>query len=84
MSINEINAEIEIKEKDINKNKRIINTFESFIREYKLRYNKHKYKNQKVIEEKYKIIINNEMISFSIFKNLKNENIILNIHLLIT
>ena len=49
MNINEINAEIEIKEEDINKNIRIINSYEEYKRDFEL---DDKYKNEKEIKEK--------------------------------
>ena len=73
MNINEIKAEIEIKQKDINKNIRIINSFEEYIRKKILVDNKDKYKNEKEIKEKCKIKINNEKISFSYFHKFKKE-----------
>ena len=79
MNINEINAEIEIKEKDINKNIRIINSYEDYNRDFEL-YDT--YKNEKEIKEKCEIKINNEKILFSYFYKFKKKGkTILNIHL---
>ena len=66
---NYIISEIEIKEEDLNKEVRIINSFEQCKREYKWEDNKEDYKfeNEKEIKDKYKIIINNEKIPFSYF-----------------
>ena len=66
MNKNYIKAEIEIKEDDINKEIRIINSFE----EFKSLYgwddkNENEYENEKEIKEKCKIKINNKIIPFS-------------------
>ena len=71
MNIYEIKAEIEIKQKDINKNIRIINSFEEYM--IKKILEDDKYKNEKEIKEKCKIKINNEKISFSYFHKFKKE-----------
>ena len=67
---NYIIAEIEIKENDINKDIRIINSFEQSKRE-KTYIDKgtenYKYENEKEIKENCKIKINNKIISFSYF-----------------
>ena len=73
MNINEIKAEIKIEQKDINKNIRIINSFEEYNRENKLVDDNDKCKNEKEIKEKCKIIINNEKISFSYCYKFKKE-----------
>ena len=81
-STNIINAEIYVKEEDINKDIRIINSFENFKKECKWwkQKNEYKYKNEKEIE-KCEIIINGEKIHFVIFINLnKKEKILLLIH----
>ena len=72
MNINEIKAEIKIKQKDINKNIRIINSFEEYIRKKRIVDDNDKYKNEKEIK-KCKIKINNEKISFSYFHKFKKE-----------
>ena len=67
---NIIIAEIEIKEYDINKYIRIINSFEQYKRESKWRKDKeddYKYENEKEIKENCKIKINNEIIPFNYF-----------------
>ena len=63
---NYIIGEIDIKEKDINQNIRIINSFEQNKREQNLDYGKeeYKYKNEKEIKEKCKIKINDKIIQF--------------------
>ena len=68
---NIIIAEIEIKENDINKDIRIINSFEqnkrkngSFIH----KEDEYKYENEKEIKENCKIKINNEIIPFNYYK----------------
>ena len=70
MNINEIKAEIEIKQKDINKNIRIINSFEDYNRDFEFDDN---YKNEKEIKEKCEIFINNNKISFNYFYELEKE-----------
>ena len=70
MNINEINAEIKIKGKDINKYIRIINSYEEYKRDFEL---DDKYKNEKEIKEKCKIKINNEIILFSYFYKFKKK-----------
>ena len=66
---NYIFAEIEIKEIDINKNIRIINSFEKCKREFSFnnKKNDYKYENEKEIKNNCKITINNEIIPFSYF-----------------
>ena len=66
---NYIIAEIEIKEKDINKDIRIINSYEQCKREYKLKDSKEDYKNEneKEIKENCEIKINNIIMVFSYF-----------------
>ena len=60
--INYIIAEINIKEKDINKDIRIINTYEQTKREYKWVYG---IKNEKEIKKYTEIKIDNNIIPFS-------------------
>ena len=82
--INEINAKICIKKDDINKYIRIINSYEQYTREFKLRAKKDDYKkeNEKEIKGNCEIKINNIIISFSYFYKFPEEGIlILNIHL---
>ena len=72
---NYIIAEINIKEEDINKDIRIINSFEQNKREkndknYKDDY---LYKNEKEIKENCKIKINDEIIPFSYFYKFKKK-----------
>jgi len=67
---NIIIGEIEIKEDDINKDIRIINSFEQYKRESKWRKDEeddYKYENEKEIKENCKIKINNEIIPFNYF-----------------
>ena len=67
---NIIIAEIEIKEDDINKDIRIINSFEQYKRERIWKEDEeddYKYENEKEIEENCKIKINNEIIQFNYF-----------------
>ena len=80
-NVNEINAEINTKKDDINKDIRIINSYERYKRELEIK-DKDEYKNEKEIIDNCEIKINNKKIPFSYFyKFLKKENIILNIHL---
>ena len=73
-NINEINGEIGIKEDDINKNIRIINSFEEYMRDFISEDSKYDlYKNEKEIKEKCKIKINNEIIPFSYFYKFKKK-----------
>ena len=73
--INYIKAEIEIKENDINKKIRIINSFEENKREAGLydKVNDYKYENEKEIKEKCKITINDKIIPFSYFHRFKEK-----------
>ena len=68
-NINIIKAEINIKEDNINKNIRIINSFEQCKREFKWKNDNddYKYKNEKEIKENCEIKINNKIIPFSYF-----------------
>ena len=73
--INYIKAEIEIREKDINKKIRIINSFEEFKRkeDWPDKVDDYKYENEKEIKTKCKIIINGKIISFSYFYIFKEK-----------
>ena len=65
---NYIIAEIEIKEADINKDIRIINSYEQCRREYNLFIkDDNSYENEKEIKENCEIKINNKIIEFSYF-----------------
>ena len=70
---NYIISEIEIKEEDINKDIRIINSFEEVKRNNKLEDSKndYKYENEKEIKDNCKIEINNKIIPFSYFYKFK-------------
>ena len=72
---NYIIAEIEIKEEDINKDIRIINSFEEDKRnnEWEDEEDDYKYENEKEIKENCKIEINNKIISFSYFYKFKEK-----------
>ena len=72
---NYILAEINIEEKDINKDIRIINTFEEYKRINKLRDDKddYKYVNEKEIKENCIIKINNKIIPFNYFYKFKEK-----------
>ena len=73
-NINEIKTEIEIKQEDIFREIRIINSFEEYNSYFELEKDKFdKYKNEKEIKEKCKIIINNKMIPFSYFYKFKKK-----------
>jgi len=75
-NINYIIAEINIKEKDINKDIRIINTFEEYIRSKKLNMKKDKideFGNEKEIKDNCKIKINNSYINFNYFYKFKEK-----------
>ncbi len=78
---NEIKAEIYINEEDIDKNIRILNSFEENKRELNNDDNKddYKFQNEKDIQ-KCTIVIDKNVIPFSFFyKFKKKENILLNI-----
>ncbi len=64
---NYISAEINIEEDDINKDTRIINTFEESkkINEWPIKEDDYKYNNEKEIKENCKILINNKVIPFN-------------------
>ena len=72
---NYILAEINIEEKSINKDIRIINTFEEYKRINKLRDDKddYKYVNEKEIKENCIIKINNNIIPFNYFYKFKEK-----------
>ena len=70
MDKNYIIGEIEIQEKDVNKDIRIINTFEQFKRENKWRRDgkdDYKYENEKEIKDNCEIKINNKIIPFNYY-----------------
>ena len=73
--INYIKAEIEIKENNINRKIRIINSFEEIKREeeWNDKWNDYKYENEKEIKEKCIIKINEKIISFSYFYIFKEK-----------
>ena len=74
---NYIIGEIEIKEEDINKDIRIINSFEQYKREDKeWKENEeydYKFESEKEIKEKCKIEINNKIIRFKYFYKFKKK-----------
>ena len=70
---NYIIGEIEIKEEDINKDIRIINSYDQYIREYYWEDNKEDYENEKEIKENCEIKINEEIIPFSYFYNFNKK-----------
>ena len=73
---NYIIGEIEIKEEDINKDIRIINSFEEVKRNKewpKDKENDYKYENEKEIKENCKIEINNKIISFCYYYKFKRK-----------
>ena len=73
---NYIIGEIEIREEDINKDIRIINSFEEVKRNKRWWEDKeddYKYENEKEIKENCKIEINNKIISFSYFYKFKEK-----------
>ena len=72
---NYILAEINIKEDYINKDIRIINTFEEYKRRNYLDDEKddYKYENEKEIKENCEIKINNNIIPFSYYYKFKNK-----------
>ena len=71
---NYIIGEIEIKKEDINKDIRIINSYENYKRKNKDENNNdYKYGNEKEIRENCKIIINNEIIPFSYYHRFEKE-----------
>ena len=72
---NYILAELNIEEKDINKDIRIINTFEEYKRINKLKDDKddYKYVNEKEIKENCVIKINNKIIPFKYFYKFKEK-----------
>ena len=72
---NYIIGEIEIKEEDINKDIRIINSFEEVkrINEWEDEEDDYKYENEKQIKENCKIEINDKIIPFSYFYKFKEK-----------
>ena len=72
---NYILAEINIEEKDINKDIRIINTFEEYkrINEWDDEEDDYKYVNEKEIKENCIIKINNNIIPFNYFYKFKEK-----------
>ena len=72
---NYILAEINIEEKDINKDIRIVNTFEECkrINGWKDEEDDYKYVNEKEIKENCKIKINNKIIPFNYFYKFKKK-----------
>ena len=70
-----ISAEINIKKDDVNKDKRIINSFEEIKRIFKLKDKEddYKYENEKEIKENCKIKINDKEIDFNYFYKFKEE-----------
>ena len=72
---NYIIGEIDIKNEDINKDIRIINSFEECKRIYNRKDDKddYKYENEKEIKEICKIEINNKIIPFSYFYKFKEK-----------
>ena len=70
---NYIIAEIEIKEEDIDKYIRIINSFEEFKRENKWEDKEYDYEYEKEIKDNCEIEINNEKIPFSYIYKFKEK-----------
>ena len=72
---NFILAEIYIEKYDINKEIRIINSYEQYKREFNLKdeENDNEYENEKEIKEKCMIKINNKIIEFNYFYNFEEE-----------
>ena len=72
---NYILAEINIEEDDINKNKRILNSFEEYKRIYKCddKEDDYKYENEKEIKENCIIKINNKIIPFNYLYKFKEK-----------
>ena len=73
---NFIKAEIIIDDKNINKNIRILNSFEEFKKNYRItniqKKNFYKYENEKEIRDNCEIQINNNIINFSYFFEFKS------------
>ena len=74
---NYIIAEINIEEDDINKNIRILNSFESFkrINEIEDKEDDYKYENEKEIKENCIIKVNNKIIPFNYLYKFKEKGI---------
>jgi len=70
---NYIINEIEVKENDINKDVRIINSFEQCIRNLNNESNKGENRNEKEIKDNIEITINDNVIPFSYFHKFKEE-----------
>ena len=72
---NYILAEINIDEYDINKNKRILNSFEEYkkMNKFKDEEDDYKYKNEKEIKENCIIKINNKIITFDYLYKFKEK-----------
>ena len=75
MNKNFIIGEIYINKEDINKDIRIINSFENVKIEYKIedKEDDWKYENEKEIKENIEIKINNKIIPFSYYHKFENE-----------
>ena len=74
MNDNYIIAEIYIKEEDINKNIRIISSFEKYKRtNHWVEYNSKDYGNEKELKNKCQIKINDEEISFNYYFKFKEK-----------
>ena len=74
---NYIIAEIDIKETEINKEIRIINSYEELIKDLDTQHIKEEnnYKNEDEIKIKCKIKINNEIVPFSYYKKFDKKGI---------
>ena len=72
---NYIIGEIEIKKEDINKNIQIINSFEEFKSENKIKDNIDNYKNEKEIKESIIIKIDDKIIPFNYYYKFNKEGI---------
>ena len=72
---NYILAEINIEEDDINKNIRILNSFEEYKRKYNIddKEDDYKYENEKEIKENCKIKINKKIIPFNYLYKFKEK-----------
>ena len=74
---NYITAEINIKEEDVNKKIRIINSFEEFIKNEEIVFieekDYYKYENEKEIKDNCKIKINNNYIDFNYYYEFKEK-----------
>ena len=70
---NYIIAEINIREEDVNKKIRIINSFEEYKRNHSFYENEEEFENAKEIKDNCKIKINNNVIDFSYFYEFKEK-----------